>query len=78
MNEMFARRLYLASLTDIQNMAQYAQDWADLAADFERTGWMSNAEYCKERALHYQALADPQSVLVPGAVTVVTDNQVPA
>lgn len=55
--ELLDRKLALALMSEIPDMGQYAQDWADLAAGFERIGFTFSAADCKARALHYAEIA---------------------
>lgn len=52
-DDLLERRTRLQQMTTIPDMPFYAQEWADLAADFEFCGLLSNAAYCKARASHY-------------------------
>jgi hypothetical protein len=48
------RRMALAMMKDIPDVREYAQWWADLAADAERAGCFFLAEECKKRAVYYE------------------------
>lgn len=47
----------LSQVTEIPDMAEYAQAWADLAAEFEKAGYMYNGQDCLSRAKHYGEIA---------------------
>jgi hypothetical protein len=53
-DELSDRRFALAMMKDIQDVKEYAQWWADLAADAERAGRWFMAEECKKRAIYYE------------------------
>ena len=55
--QLLDRKMSLALMPTIPDMKKYAQDWADLAAEFERIGFTFSAENCRERARHYGNLA---------------------
>ena len=48
-----ARRDELSNTTEIPDLGEYAQEWADLAAGFERIGFQHSAESCRRRAIFY-------------------------
>lgn len=55
--ELLDRKLFLALMSEIPNMGQYAQDWADLVVEFERIGFVHSAADCKARAVYYAKIA---------------------
>jgi hypothetical protein len=47
------RKRTLEQMNEIPDMAQYAQDWQKLAADFRAIGFVFCASYCQARGDHY-------------------------
>jgi hypothetical protein len=47
------RKTELAMMNEILNMEWYADAWLQLAAEFEKFGYPSNAEDCNSRGIHY-------------------------
>jgi len=54
--DIFKRRLELAQLTDIPDMAAYALEWEKLAAEFDAVGMYCNGDLCRTKAAEYAAL----------------------
>jgi hypothetical protein len=55
--ELQKRKLELSIMKNIPSMAEYAEAWNMLAADFDAIGAPFNAEYCRGRFRQYRDLA---------------------
>jgi hypothetical protein len=52
--ELVRRRIELALYTERINMAEYAEEWNKLSADFAALGMVSNAAFCESNWLRYK------------------------
>ena len=50
------RKLELNARKEVTDVAEYAEAWNQLAADFEAAGLLSNAESCRARWMFYRDL----------------------
>ena len=67
-NDLIERRTTLSLQNCIPNMAEYAQAWFKLAADFDAIGFAANAELCRSNWRRYRAYEPVEVVrLVEGS-----------
>jgi hypothetical protein len=52
-DDLMERKRTLEQTNEIPDMAQYALDWQELAADFRAIGFVFCASYCQARGDHY-------------------------
>jgi hypothetical protein len=61
-DDLIERRTALSLQSNISDMAEYAEEWNKLAADFDAIGFAANAEMCRSNWMRYRQY-DPVEVV---------------